>query len=75
MWLNVCVRPEPTRTQSGHGSDGQTYWAVARRGDVVLYWDSIEEEFGTGREKGGVLTGAGTYGEKLVWALEALVKG
>ena len=74
FWAKVRIRPEPARTRSGHGSDGKSYWAVARRGDVVLYWDSIEEEFGTAHEKGGVLTGAGTYGEKLAWALEALAK-
>jgi hypothetical protein len=74
LWSQIRVRPEPTRTPSGCGSDGRSHWAVARRGDAVLYWDSIEQEFGTGREQGGVITGAGTYGEKLVWALEALSK-
>src|SRR4029079_13969247 len=37
--------------------DGKsTHWVVAERAGRVLYWDSVEEEFGVGRLKEGKLT-------------------
>ena len=72
-WSTVRVPPEITTTSSGPGADGQSYWVVARRDDRVLYWDSIEEEFGTGRVRAGLLVDYGTYGEQLSWSLGRLL--
>jgi hypothetical protein len=65
----VRVRPEVTIADDGPGSDGQSYWVIARLGDRVLYWDSIEEQFGTGTVVGQRLRNYGTFGEKLEWSL------
>jgi hypothetical protein len=38
---------------------------VARDGDRVLYWDSVEEEFATGELSGQDLTNISLCGERL----------
>src|SRR4029450_10376187 len=43
---------------------------VALAGDEVLYYDDIEEEFGTGTlDSTGLIVDEGTWGERLEWAL------
>jgi len=37
----------------------------------VVYWDSVEEEFGVGRVSDGILTEQANYGD-LQWALDEL---
>jgi hypothetical protein len=61
-------------TADGPGSDGQSFWLVARDEDRVLYWDSVEEEFAIGTLKGHFLTGVSNCGEKLKWAIKAFLK-
>jgi len=34
-------------TADGPGSDGQSFWLIAKDEDRVLYWDRVEEEFAT----------------------------
>jgi hypothetical protein len=68
----VRVRPEVIIAADGPGSDGQSYWVIARLGDRVVYWDSIEEEFGTGNVVTQRLRNYGTFGEKLELSLKRL---
>jgi hypothetical protein len=71
---SVRVCPEVTIAADGPGSDGQSYWVIAKLGDRVLYWDSIEEEFGTGTIVGQRLRNYGTFGEKLERSLRQLLR-
>jgi hypothetical protein len=49
---------------------------LARRGQRVLFYDTVEEEFGTGRvEREPFLEDYGTWGEKLAWALRQFLEG
>ena len=61
----LVVSLEPLVTGAGPGSDGQSYWLVARDGDRVLYWDSVEEEFATGELNGQDLTNISLCGKRL----------
>ena len=67
------VALEPFATDTGPGSDGQSYWLVARDGDRVLYWGVIEEQFATAELKGGVLRDISLCGEKLEPCLRQFV--
>ena len=71
---SVRVSPEVTIAADGPGSDGQSYWVIAKLGNRVLYWDSIEEEFGTGTIVGQRLRNYGTFGERLEWSLRQLFR-
>lgn len=62
-------------TADGPGSDGQSFWMVARDEDRVLYWDSVEEEFAIGTLKEHRLTDVSNLGEKLEGAIEPFLKG
>ena len=66
-FTSVKVAPRPIKPESGEPS----HWVVAERADKVVYWDSIEEEFGVGRLRDGALGEKGNYGE-LQWALDEL---
>src|SRR3954471_22184486 len=45
-------------------------WVVAKAGEVVLGYDEAEEEYGIGTLRAsGLLTGWGTFGERLHWSL------
>jgi hypothetical protein len=45
-------------------------WVVAKAGAVVLGYDEVEEEYGIGTLlASGLLTGWGTFGERLHWSL------
>jgi len=68
--LPLVVPAELIAAATGPGSDGQSYWLIARAGNQALYWDSIEEEFGTGTLQGQVLQSFGTDGQKLEWSLQ-----
>lgn len=49
--------------------DRDSMWVVARAGERVLLYDSVEEEFGTGLvDRDGVLRDWGTSGHKLKWS-------
>lgn len=53
------------------GPDEDSTWAVAKVAQDVLFFDTVEEEFGLGRIEGEKrLTGYGTYGERLAWSLQ-----
>ena len=50
--------------------DHDSIWILARSEREILFFDSVEEEFGVGRlTEDRQLTDYGTYGEKLAWAL------
>lgn len=50
--------------------DRDSMWVVARAGERVLLYDSVEEEFGTGVvDRDGVLRDWGTSGHKLKWSV------
>ena len=66
-FASVKVAPRALEADDGK----PTHWVVAERAGKVLYWDSVEEEFGVGRLKEGKLTQSGNYGE-LQWALDEL---
>ena len=52
------------------GGTREPTFIVARAGDEVLYYDDIEEEFGTGTlDTAGLIVDEGTWGERLEWAL------
>ena len=67
------VALEPFATDTGPGSDGQSYWLVARDGERVLYWDSVEEEFATGTLSGQVLRDVNLCGGKLEQCLRQFI--
>ena len=70
-FTSVKVTPRPLAPADGADEGKPTHWVVAERAGKVLYWDSVEEEFGVGRLKDGKLTQSGNYGE-LQWALDEL---
>ena len=50
--------------------DRDSMWVVARAGERVLLYDSVEEEFGTGViDRDGVIRDWGTSGHKLKWSV------
>lgn len=50
--------------------DEDSTWAIAVAGGHVLFFDSVEEEFGVGQlREDSRLHGASIYGENLAWAL------
>ena len=65
----ASVKMPPRALEADDGKS--THWVVAERAGKVLYWDSVEEEFGVGRLKEGKLTQSENYGE-LQWALDEL---
>jgi len=71
-FTSVKVAPRPLASASGGEDQKPTHWVVAERAGKVIYWDSVEEEFGVGRLKDGVLTEQANYGE-LQWALDELL--
>lgn len=70
-YTSVKVTPRPLAPSAASGDGKPTHWVVAERAGRVVYWDSVEEEFGVGRLKDGALTQSGNYGE-IQWALEEL---
>jgi hypothetical protein len=63
------VALEPFATDTGPGSDGFSYWLIARHNDRILYWDGVEQEFATGELAGHTLRDIELCGEKLEWCL------
>ena len=53
------------------GSEREPTFVVAQAGSEVLYYDDVEEEFGTATIDGGTLwlSDVGTWGGGLEWAL------
>ena len=44
-------------------------FVIAKARDEVLYYDDLENEFGTGTLVDGSIQNSGTWGERLEWAL------
>jgi hypothetical protein len=70
-FTSVKVAPRPVTPKGSAEDQPTTHWIVAERAGKVVYWDSIEEEFGVGRLRDGAITEQGNYGE-LQWALDEL---
>ena len=67
---------EPFEVSVTIGYSDVTMFVVAQSGDEVLYYDHIEEEFGTGKlDNRHHLTDHGTWGERLEWALRHFPSG
>jgi len=59
-----------SRVFDANASNPVTSFVIARDGSRVLFYDDIEEEFGTGTVAAdGQLHQWGTWGEQLSWAL------
>ena len=70
-FVSVRVTPRPLALKTAADDEVLTHWVVAERAGKVIYWDSVEEEFGVGRLGDGILTEQSNYGD-LQWALDEL---
>lgn len=73
-WHRYKIGPEPILcvrgTVTGAPGEPEPISMLARSGEMVLIYDDIEDEFGTGiLDPDGVLRTWGTSGEELRWAL------
>ena len=56
--------------QMGDRNVSKPIWVIARDGPLIVGYDEVEEEFGTGLvHREGIVEDWGTYGDRLRWTL------